>query len=124
MRIEASTWAGRTCANALGGLGRPAVGDSAVVEPPHAGEIRYAQGGVADLSWTASAAGIRRPATECDMLPWDIVLCDMINELWANAGTANATVIRAVAAKVGMYLNMDDSFSKCARRWSFSRASD
>jgi hypothetical protein len=40
------------------------------------------------------------------MLPWDIVLCDMVDEFWANAGTANATAIRAVAAKVGTRLNM------------------
>jgi hypothetical protein len=30
----------------------------------------------------------------------------MVDEFWANAGTANATAIRAVAAKVGTRLNM------------------
>jgi hypothetical protein len=43
---------------------------------------------------------------EFPILPWDIVSCDMVDELWANVGTTNATAIRAVAAKVGTRLNM------------------
>jgi hypothetical protein len=40
----------------------------------------------------------------------DIVSCDMVEVLWANAGTARAAAIRTAAASVGTRLNMDDSF--------------
>jgi hypothetical protein len=46
---------------------------------------------------------------------WDIVSCDMVDELWASAGTANDAAIRAAAAKVGTCLNMDGSFKGCRR---------
>lgn len=47
---------------------------------------------------------------ELPMVLWDIVSCDMLEELWANAGAANATAIRVAAAKVGRRVNMGYSF--------------
>src|ERR1700758_4896552 len=49
------------------------------------------------------------------MLLWDIVSFDMLDELCAKAGAAEAAANRATAAKVGARLNMDDSFRRCGR---------
>jgi hypothetical protein len=61
------------------------------------------------LSWPV----LPLPVLSWDVLLGDIVSCDVLDELWAKAGTANTAATRAAAAKVEMRLDIDDSFKGC-----------